>query len=219
MSLYEERKRLEQEDGEPLHTLRVTPDSEVAVQCNSAGVLVVAGEGGLTKDLEERIVKPLAEFGYFVVAIDLVRDRPATIDPSLAINDIAAAMLYLKELAGGKLGVIGFDAAAGVVMEAATQLPQIDCVVVAGGSGPRKGTRLNRVRCSILVHRGTKSSPLTDAIRKELLERIQPAMQTLMVQDYDASGGFFAHPVDDEERDYATEAFDHTTSFLSQNLI
>lgn len=217
MNLYEERKRLEQEDGEPLHTLRITPDSEVAVQCNSAGVLVVAGEGGLTKDLEDRIVKPLAELGYFVVAIDLVRDR-AAIELEMAINDIAAALLYLKELAGGKLGVIGFDAAAGIVMEAATRLPQIDCVVAAGGAGPRKGTKLNRTRCSMLFHRGTKSSPLTDEISRELLERIQPAMQTLMVQDYDASEGFFSHPGQDEQ-DYATEAFDQTSSFLAQNLI
>ena len=96
MSLYEERKRLEQEDGEPLHTLRLMPDGEVATRCHGAGVLVVAGEWGVTKSVEDTLVRPLAEMGYFVVAIDLVRGekpasdeeaaaRRAAVDPEVAI--------------------------------------------------------------------------------------------------------------------------------------
>lgn len=184
------------------------PDGAVAVPCHGAGVVVV----GSTPLVEERIVRPLAQLGYFVVAIDL------TNDPSLAINDIASALLYLKELASGRLGVIGIGEAAGIAIEAATVLPQIDCVVAAGGGGPRKGTKLSRVRCSMLFLRGTRTSPLTDEVSRELRARIQPAMQTLMVRDYDASDGFFANPAEDE-LDHATDAFDRVTSFLAQTLI
>ena len=73
MSLVVERKRLEQEDGEPLQTVRITPDFDAADQCRGCGVLVVAGEWGLTADNEARFLKPLVDFGYFVVGIDLVR--------------------------------------------------------------------------------------------------------------------------------------------------
>jgi len=228
MSLYEERKRLEQEDGEPLHTLRVTPDSEIAVQCNNAGVLVVAGEWGLTPENEARFVTPLAELGYFVVAIDLVGGDKATsegqaaertLDPERGVADIASALLYLKELAGGNIGVVGFDGATAIVIEAATRLPQIDCVVAGGGPGPRKGVQLARTRSSMMFHRGTQTRRLTDDVRAELKERIKPAVQTLMVHDYDAPDRFFARPLDEEERDHATTAFDRTSDFLAQNLI
>lgn len=216
-NLYDERNRLEQEDGEPLHTLRVTPEPETAVNCNSAGVLVVAGESGVTQEIEDRLVEPLGEMGFFVVAIDLVKDR-SKFDPALAISDISSGLLYLKEMAGGKLGVIGLDAAAGLAMEAATQLPQIDCVIASGGPGPRKGARLDRVRCSTLFLRGTKTSPLTDEVADAIRTRMEPAKQTLMVQDYDASDGFLAKPGADEH-EAATDAYAHLTSFLSQNLI
>lgn len=211
MNLYEERKRLEQEDGEPLHTLRVMPDTEVAIACNGAGVLLVVP--GLTADHEARIVKPLAEIGFFVVAIELTHD-----DAERGIDDIASALLYLKELASGRLGVIGLDAAAGIAIEAGTRLPQIDCVVAAGGPGPRKGTKLSRARGSMLIHRGTRTSAMSDDTSRALSERIRPAMQTLTVRDYDASDTFFFAPAFDEH-DLAAEAFDRTNSFLAQSLI
>lgn len=230
MSLYEERKRLEQEDGEPLHTLRVMPDGEVATRCRGAGVLVVAGEWGVTKGVEDTIVRPLAEMGYFVVAIDLIRGGKAAtdveaaasraaIDPEIAINDIASALLYLKELAGGRLGVFALDAAAGIAIEAATRLPQIDCVVTTGGAGPRRGVKLARTRSSIMVLRGRATSPMTDEVCLEMSKRIEPAMQRFLIHDFDCADGFFTRPATDAERDCASEAFDHASSFLAQNLI
>jgi dienelactone hydrolase len=230
MSLYEERKRLEQEDGEPLHTLRVMPDGEVAVRCHGAGVLVVAGEWGVTQDVEDKIVRPLAEMGYFVVAIDLIRGgktadaaeaaaRREAIDPEIAINDIASALLYLKELAGGSLGVFGLDAASGIAIEAATRLPQIDCVVTTGGAGPRKGVRLARTRSSIMVLRGEATSPMSGEVCVEMSKRIEPAMQRFLIHNFRCADGFFTRPADDDERDCAAEAFDHASSFLAQNLI
>lgn len=228
--LFVERSRLEQEDGEPLHTVRITPDFEPSMQCNGAGVVVVAGEWGLQPGDEDRFLTPLAEFGYFVVGIDLVRGQKARsadearalaaqIDPTLAINDIAAALLYLRELASGKLGVVGLDLGGALAMEAATMLPQIDAVVHAGGPAPRKGTKLARTRASMAIHRGTRDSELTDEQCADMLERIRPSKAMLMTYKYDAPASFFIRPLDEEDRQYATEAWERTRDFLQQQLI
>lgn len=227
-----ERSRLEQEDGEPLHTVRITPDFEPAMQCNGAGVVVVAGEWGLTAADEERFLRPLADFGYFVVGIDLVRGqkartaeeakaRASSIDPEIAIHDIAAALLYLREMASGKLGVIGLDMGGAIAIEAATVLPQIDAVVHAGGPGPRKGTKLSRTRSSIVIHRGTRGgSSLTDEQCADMLERIRPAKAMLLAYKYETMPeSFFVRPIDDEERGEAAIAWDRTRDFLQQQLI
>jgi dienelactone hydrolase len=215
---FEERKRLEQEDGEPLHVVRLSPDLDVAVRCKGAGVLVVAGEHGLTRDVEARVMKPLAELGFFVAGIDLVRDRRG-LDHALAYGDISTALLYLKEMASGKLGVIGFDSAGGIVMEAACVLPQIDAVVHASGAGPRKGTKLARTRASMVIHRGAKTSPLTVEQCADMLDRIRPSRQTLLTYNYDATDGFVLRPADADEEDLATIALDRTRDFLTERLL
>lgn len=228
--LFVERSRLEQEDGEPLHTVRITPDFDTAMHCNGAGVVVVAGEWGLTASDEERFLTPLAELGYFVVGIDLVRGekarnaeearaKSAAIDPEIALNDIAAALLYLREMATGKLGVIGLDMGGAIAIEAATVLPQIDAVVHAGGPGPRKGTKLSRTRSSIVIHRGTRDSPLTDEQCADMLERVRPSKAMLITYKYDAPASFLIRPLDEEERNHATNAWDRTRDFLQQQLI
>lgn len=230
MSIFEERKQLEQEDGEPLHTVRLTPDMEAADACAGAGVVVVAGEWGLTPDDEARFLRPLAELGLFVVGIDLVRGeraasaddaarRAAALDRELAMNDVAAAILYLKELATGRIGVVGLDAGGALAIEAATMLPQIDAVVAYPGPAPRKGTRLQRTRSSIVIHRSAASPALTEELCAELLERLRPSNQMLMTYAYDAGEGFGVRPADDAEREQAEIAFDRTRDFLSQQLI
>lgn len=230
MSLYEERKRLEQEDGEPLHTVRLIPDLEPAQACAGAGVVVVAGEWGLTPEDEARFLRPLVELGFFVVGIDVVRGeraasadeaarRAAALDYELAIHDVAAALLYLKEVASGLIGVIGLDVAGAVAIEAATVLPQIDAVVVYGGPAPRKGTRLARTRSSMVIHRSAASPTLTAAVCAEILERIRLANQSLLAYAYDASEGFGVRPCDDAEREEAEIAFDRTRDFLQQHLL
>lgn len=213
MSLFVERTRLEQETGEPLQAVRITPAPDKAEARNSAGVLVVAGEAGITSGVEERLLSPLAEFGFFVAGIQANRD------PDIAIDDVAAGLLYLRELAGGRLGVIGFDAAGAVVLEAATMLPQIDAVIHAGGSGPRKGARLSRTRSSVQVHRALRSSALTDEVCAHLKERIWIARKALHVYKYDADDGFVVRPRDDEERHHAQVASDRMRDFLQQQLV
>jgi dienelactone hydrolase len=210
--IFDERKRLEQEDGEPLHVVRMTPDFAAAQQMKLAGVVVVAGERGLTGDDEARFVRPLAELGFFVVGVDLVKER-ASLTRAIALHDLAAALLYLREMAGGKLGVLAYEAGAAIAIEAATTLPQIDAVVAAA-CGPLPKLPLSRTRSSIQLHRGSDST--IDVA--ELHRAIQPARQNLFPFDYPVPDRFFAHPLDEDERFHATVAMDRARDFLVQTL-
>jgi len=228
MSVFEEQIELVRDDGVKVPAIRVSPDDDAAVRCNGAGVLVVAGEWGLGPEVHERVVMPVAEQGYFVVATDLLYGHRASsaseasvraqgIDPAGAIDDIAAGLLALKELASGKLGVIGLDRAATIALEAATVLPQIDAIVHIGGEPPGPTVRMSRMRAAVLVTR-TEQGAMTKAAYAELVERMRRSKAPLSGHDYPTSEGFFLRPRDGEERDQATIASDRIRDFLTFNL-
>lgn len=227
MDLFEEQLELEREDGATLPGLRVTPDFEPAERCNGAGVLVVGGEWGLSAEDHARFVRPLAERGYFVVSLDLVRGRHAAIDDdalraagidhAAAIDDIEAGLLCLKELARGKLGVIGLDVAGAIAIEAASVLPHIDAVVHAGGPPPRAEARLARVRASILIHR-TVAGPLDEAAYMAIYARLKRSKAPLLGYEYACGPDFFIRPRDEAEREEAVIAWDRTRDFLTTTL-
>ena len=207
--------------------VHITPAFETAESMGGAGVVLVAGEWGLTEDVLERIARPLARLGFFVVATDLVRgmrtddaavarDRAAALDHDIAIGDIEDALLNVKELARGKLGVIGFDVAAQIVVEAATVLPHIDAVVHAGGPPPGD-VRMERVRAAILVHT-TRHGEMTEAAYLAMHERMKRSKATLLHFDYDAAESFFVRPQGEDEEFQARVAFDRTRDFLVQTL-
>ena len=222
IDLFEERLAMAREDGVEIPGIRITPEFETAQRMNGAGVVLVAGEWGLG-DEHERIAKPLARLGFFTVSMDLVRGVRATsgidaapraaLDHAIAIGDIEAGLLCVKELARGKLGVIGLDVAAQIAVEAATQLPHIDAVVHAGGPPP--GGMLSRVRAAILVHKGGE---MNEAAYLAMYERMKRSKAVLLGYDYDASESFFVRPQGADEESQARIAFDRIRDFLVQTL-
>jgi dienelactone hydrolase len=228
VELFEERLELVREDGVTLPGTRLTPSFESAEGMNGAGVVVVAGEWGLEPADYERFAKPLARLGFFVVATDLVRgmraesaaaaqQRAAGLDHAIAIDDIEAALLCVKELARGRLGVIGLDVAAQVAIEAATVLPHIDAVVHIGGPPPRETARLQRLRAAILVHKAAHGE-MNDAAYMAMYERMRRSKADLLGHDYDASESFFVRPQGEDEEMQARIAFDRTRDFLVATL-
>ena len=220
--LFEETLAIEREDGATIPALRITPAFETAERMRGAGVVIVAGEFGLA-DEHERFARPLARMGFFTVSIDLVRGmrgdaaaahaRAQALDHAVAIGDVEAALLCVKELARGKLGVIAFDVAAQITLEAAAVLPHIDALVVAGGPPPGD-VPLQRVRASILVH----ETPGSELRRMALVERMQRSRAVLLGFDYDASESFFVRPQGEDEEFDAGVAWDRTRDFLVQTL-
>ena len=227
IDLLEQRVDLVREDGVTLPGVHITPAFETAEGMGGAGVVIVAGEWGLTEDILERVVRPLARLGFFVVATDLVRgmrtddaavarDRALALDHEIAIGDIQAALLTVKELARGKLSVLGVDIAAQIAVEAATVLPHIDAVVHAGGPPPG-AARMDRVRAAILVHT-SRHGEMTEAAYLAMHERMQRSKAVLLHHDYDAAESFFVRPQGEDEEFQARVAFDRTRDFLVQTL-
>jgi dienelactone hydrolase len=228
VELLEQRIEIVREDGVAIPGRHIVPGFETAERMHGAGVVVAAGEWGLTTADYDRFAVPLAQHGFFVVAIDLVRGTPAesaeaaaqrarALDHDIAIGDIEAALLNVKELARGKLGVIGLDVAAQVAIEAACVLPHIDAVVHVGGPLPRAEARLDRIRATILCHK-TPGGDMNDAAYMAMHERMQRGKATLLGFDYDASESFFIRPQGEDEEFQARVAFDRTRDFLVQTL-
>ena len=229
MPIYDFKVELVREDGVKLPGVQLTPDPDTGTAANGAGVVIVAGEWGLDPEFLERIGKPLAAQGFFVTAIDLVgghraataeqaRTRAEGIDHASAILDLEAAILDVKALASGKIGVLGLDLGATIALEAATQLPQIDAVVHAGGPPPGSHAPLARLRAAVLILRAESSTLLTKADHDAIVKRAEPSKAPIMRAAYPAADGFFARPKTDDERSQATIAWDRTRDFLVASL-
>jgi dienelactone hydrolase len=163
--------------------------------------VVATGDDVERERVLERLVKPLGDAGYFVVAVQLGGE------PAEAIEDLHAALLCVKELARGKLGVIGVGAAAPLALAAAAELPHVDAVVHAGGELPPSTVKLSRVRAPVLVQ-ASATSP-TDAEIASLRERLRRGHAAVTLQRHDTPAGLGAgDPVD------ARIAWDQTRQFL-----
>ena len=205
--LFVEQVELLRDDGVHLRATRITPDFDDAERCHGAGVVVVTGEHGLDDEILERMVRPLAIAGYFVVALPLFGE------PADQLEDLHAAVLCVKELARGRIGVLGLGAAAPVALAAAAVLPHLDAVVHVGGGMPDPTARLSRVRAAILVHHATLGTRLDDEALTELQRRLARARAPLTIRRHDASDRLF-----DGVSHEARVAWDQTRDFLALNL-
>lgn len=208
--LFVEQVEPVRDDGVHLRATRITPDFDAAEKCHGAGVVVVTGEDGLDDEVLERVVRPLAVAGYFVVALPL---GALTGEPADLLEDLHAAVLSVKELARGRIGVIGLGAAAPVALAAAAVLPHLDAVVHVGGGLPGPAARLSRVRAAILVHHATLGSRLDDDALAELQRRLARAHAPLTIRRHDANDALF-----DGRSHEARVAWDQTRDFLALNL-
>ena len=203
-----EEVELEREDGLRVRARRLLPDLEVAERCHGAGLVVAADLASATDDAFARAVVPLAEAGYHVVAVTLSGDLADT------VLDVAAAIRSLRELARGKVGVLGLGEAATVALAAATELPAIDAVVHAGGALPPGAVRLGRLRAAVMVHQAGRGARLGDDDVRALVERIAPSKAPLLVRRHDdEADGFY---LDDSTE--ARVARDQTRQFFDLQL-
>jgi hypothetical protein len=183
--LFEEQVELVREDDLRLLGRRLTPDFDDAEMCNGAGLVVATGADDASDDVYQRVVVPLAQAGYFVVAVVL------TGAGAEAVDDLQAAVLCVKELARGRIGLLGLGGAATAALDAATVLPQLDAVVHAGGGPPSTAARLARVRAALLVHRVRPSGLFTDDDAEALVHGLARSHASLQLRVHDAADGFY----------------------------
>lgn len=185
-TLFEEQVELVRDDDVRVPALRITPDDDDAPACNGAGVVVISDPKSATAERLEQVVRALARFGYVVVSLAVSDGGDA------AIEDLQAAILSVKELARGKIGVVGVGEAATVALAAAAVLPQIDAVVHAGGRLPGAEARLGRARAAVLIHQAARGSALSADDLTALQTRLKRSKAPLTIRRHDDTDeGFF----------------------------
>jgi hypothetical protein len=199
VSVLEREVEIAREDGVLIPALELVPDLDEAIV--GTGVLVVATE----REVVLRFARQLCEAGYFVVGL-----APDCADHAHAIEDLEAGLLRLRGPARKKLGVLAFGIAGAIAIEAATKLPQIDCVVHGGGPPPGDHAKLARLRAAIIVHRAATSALFSKDDFDNLAARAAPARVFTQDCAYPCADGFFAHPRDDHEALQSRIAFDRT---------
>lgn len=229
MPILEQPTRIEREDRVVIPGISIVPDLDAATKTSGAGVVILAGEWGLTEDLLARFARPLAEDGLWVVATDLVlgalagsdadaKRAAAGIDDASAVGDLAGAILQCKRVATGKIGVVAFDRAARIAFEAMAELPHIDALVHASGPAPGDHAKLERARATSQLHRAKDSAQFSREDLDAIVARLERGRAMCIGYDYDCRDGFFARPSGDAEALQARIAMDRTRQFLLQNL-
>jgi dienelactone hydrolase len=167
------------------------------------GVLLLGS--GLSASFADRLV----EVGYLVHAVEVVT----------SIDDIAAAILELKQRTPGGIGALAIGPAAALLLEAATVLPQLDAIALFDARLPAARPHYARMRVQVQIHRAEHGDAMTAAD----VERLQDEASPGHVQIFDwayatANDRFVVDPRGDDEVTDAEIAWDRTRDLLATAL-
>ncbi len=130
-----------------------------------AGVIVIHENRGVNPHIED-VARRVALEGYTALGVDLLspfggtptdedqaRDRFAKIDRAVAVNDLVAAVAYLKSRpdSNGKVGAIGFCFGGGMANLLATAAPDLTADVAYYGQQP-SAAEAAKIKAKLLLH-------------------------------------------------------------------
>ena len=192
----------------------------------TAAVLVVHGQSGLDDRIKGH-ADLLADAGHLVVALDLYGEaaadagaaaRWAAVDPAAAAGRIQAGLQALRTPEDRKLGLLGWEAAGPLVLEAALSAPDLDAVVVQGVALDANPAALATLQAPILGLHGTQD-PEMSAERLDALEAaLGAAGKDAVIQRFDAKGAFTDPESPDHVAEQADAAWAVTLAFLQARL-
>ena len=164
--------------------------------------VVLLGQG-----LRERIGADLESFGYTIKAVETVAST----------DDIAEAILDVKQMAYGGIGAIAIGPLATLLLEAATVLPQLDAIVLIGGKLPAARPHYARMRAQVQIH------TVEGSFTAEDIDRLREESSRGQVQVFDwtyetANERFFVAPANEQEASDAETAWDRVRDFLTNAL-
>lgn len=164
--------------------------------------IVLLGQG-----LNERIGADLESFGYTIKAVDHVAST----------DDIAEAILDVKQMASGGIGAIGVGPLATLLLEAATVLPQLDGIVLFGGKLPATRPHYARMRAQVQIH------TVEGSFSAEDIERLREESSRGQVLVFDwtyetANERFAVAPANEQEASDAETAWDRVRDFFTTSL-
>lgn len=164
--------------------------------------IVLLGEG-----LRERFGADLESLGYAVHAVD----------HAASVDDIAEAILDVKQMSAGGVGAIGVGPLATLLLEAATVLPQLDGIVLFGGKLPAARPHYARMRAQVQIHtvEGAFTTDDIDRLREE------SSRGQVLIFDwvYETTNERFAvAPKNEQEASDAEIAWDRVRDFFTTAL-
>jgi dienelactone hydrolase len=167
------------------------------------GVLVL-GSG-----LADRFAIRLEDLGYVVHAVEVVT----------SIDDIAAAILELKQRTPGGIGALAIGPAATLLLEAATVLPQLDAIVLFDVRLPAARPHYARMRVQVQLHRAEHGDAMTAADAERLQDEASPGHVQIFDWAYETGNDRFAvEPRGDDEASDAEIAWDRSRDLLATAL-
>jgi carboxymethylenebutenolidase len=174
-----------------------------------------AGEGftAIAPALFDR-AKSDVELGYDTPAMEEGRKLAYAIPREKILQDIAAAIHYLRrEMGGGRVGVVGYCFGGTYAWLSATQL-RPEAAVGYYGSGIAAAAGESAPHCPVMLHFGAQDRhiPVSD------VEKIRAARPEVPVYLYDAGHGFSCHERPSFSPEADALAWSRTLPFLQEHL-
>lgn len=200
-----------------------------AEEGNFPGIVIVHdgyGLDGHTRGMAEQ----LATRGFRVFAVDLFGETAATssdvdrltgaADKNKSLDNIRAAVQYLRDQGVRRVGVIGLGFGGSLAMQHALSADNLDATVIYYGTLDTDRTRLRNIDWPVLGIFGEQDQRVPVASVREFENSLKELRIESEVYVYPERAHGFAHPMSGPNYSMqdAQDAFDKTAAFLNSHL-
>jgi carboxymethylenebutenolidase len=204
-----------------------TPDAEEAT--SFPGIILIHENRGLNQNIKD-MAEELASHGYVALAVDLfgveaattadeARQLSASYDPQKGLENMNAAVQFLKERGVQKIASIGWCFGGGQSLELALSNNEMDATIIYYGRLVTEPERLSTITWPVLgIFAG-----LDTGIPPERVHEFEDALNELGIQNeihiYPNVNHAFANPSGERHAPEETrDAWEKTLTFLSDTL-
>ena len=201
-----------------------TGPAEVTGQ--TPAVLVVHGQSGLDERIK-RHADELADGGHLVLAVDLYGEAPAdagaetrwaAVDPAVAAGRIQTALQSLRTPEDRKIGLLGWEAAGALALDAALAAPDLDAVVVEGVTLDANPAALATLQAPLLALQGTQGPDMGPERLDALDAALAAAGKDVVIKRFDANAAFTDPASAGHAPQQSAAAWKETKDFLQARL-
>jgi carboxymethylenebutenolidase len=195
---------------------------------NAPGVVLIHEWWGLNQNIKDTADK-LATHGYNVLAVDLyngqvaqdssqARELVGSVNQQEALTNLDSAQEYLRSTGSSRIGSWGFCFGGAQSMNLAVSEFAPDASVIYYGTPITAEQELASIRQPLLGIFGSQDSSISVESVQEMDEKLD-GITNHSVIIYEGANHAFANPSGDRfDEDAASQAWQETLSFLSENL-
>lgn len=192
-------------------------------------VILVHEAFGLRSEIKE-IALSLGKLGYVVLAVDFFgrtvnddrndKELVASFDSEVGLNNMRAALTYVRDLGVGKVATLGFGFGGEQAVRLTNTEAYIDATVVYYGTGlPAEAENLENMTGAVLGIFGDDDTYVTVDEALGFSDALSVVGIENEIHIYPGVGHSFANPtVSNYATEEATDAWDNTLGFLKRHL-